>query len=278
MENFRGKTAVVTGASNGMGHAICKKAASLGMNVVMADNNAEALSNAEKIVQSAGAKTLAVPCDVTVFDEFAALRDKAIQVFGSVELLVNAASNDLKRGILEASIDEVHTIMRTNLYSVFNGLKAFLPVMRTNKDQCNILTVLSTAAIATEPTDRPFYYISQHGAMGISESVNYSLKLVYPNITMTVLCPDKNISGEAAFALEADKAFEAMKNKKLFVIDPNYDFKYLQERHDVALNKKQITMEAYGKENDVFAGIGKLKGKTAVVTGAARGIGFALCQ
>lgn len=278
MGDFKGKTAVVTGASNGIGLAICKKAASLGMHVVMADNNEEALSNAEKIVQASGAKTLAVPCDVTVFDEFAALRDKAIQTFGSVELLVNAATSDLKRGVLEASIDEVHSIMRTNLYSVFNGLKAFIPVMRQSGSQCHILTVLSTAAFATEPTDRPFYYISQHAAMGISESVNYSLKLFCPNIAMTILCPDKDISGEEAFEQEADKAFEAVKNKKLFAIDPNYDFKYLKERHDVSLNKKQFTMETYGKENDSFAGIGKLKGKTAVVTGAARGIGLALCK
>src|SRR5205085_2738393 len=87
MDDFTGKTAVVTGAASGIGLGLARRAAREGMNVVLADVEEVALVAAEAEVRGLGADTLAVRTDVTDAGEVDALADKTVERFGGAHLV-----------------------------------------------------------------------------------------------------------------------------------------------------------------------------------------------
>lgn len=92
-----GSTALITGAASGIGLAVAKLCASKGMKVFLVDNKSDALEAAKSEVSSAGASDVATAqADVSQLDSWAALKDKAVATFGSVELLVLNAGIGLR--------------------------------------------------------------------------------------------------------------------------------------------------------------------------------------
>ncbi|MFN5479360.1 MAG: SDR family oxidoreductase [Chitinophagaceae bacterium] len=96
---FQNKTAFITGASRGIGKAIALKLASAGANVVIAAKSVEenpklggTIFSAAEEVEAAGGKALAVQCDIRYEDQIAAVVNKAVEVFGGIDILVNNAS------------------------------------------------------------------------------------------------------------------------------------------------------------------------------------------
>lgn len=88
---FNGKTAIITGAASGMGLLCSRRYAEKGGNVVMADINGEALKAITDEMKAEGLSVLPVTCDVRDYDQICAVRDKAVEAFGSIDLLVNFA-------------------------------------------------------------------------------------------------------------------------------------------------------------------------------------------
>ena len=89
---FQNKTAISTGAASGMGLLFAQQWASLGGNVVMCDVNLPALEEeAGKINAAGGGKALAVSCDVRDYAQVCAARDKAVETFGSIDVMANFA-------------------------------------------------------------------------------------------------------------------------------------------------------------------------------------------
>ena len=91
MKKFKGKVAVITGASSGIGRALAQRCAKEGMKVVIADIDKKALAQAEKDLKAAGASVLAVMTDVSKPEDVEALAKKTLDTFGAVHLLCNAA-------------------------------------------------------------------------------------------------------------------------------------------------------------------------------------------
>ena len=88
---FSGKTAIITGAASGMGLLCSRRFAEQGGNVVMADINEEVLNKLTAEMKAEGLSVLPVTCDVRDYDQICNVRDKAVEVFGSIDLLVNFA-------------------------------------------------------------------------------------------------------------------------------------------------------------------------------------------
>lgn len=96
--DFTGKTAVASGAASGMGLLFCQNFADLGGNVVMADVNAEAVAACAADITAKGkGKALAVKCDVRDYEQVCHVRDEAVRVFGSIDILVNFAGGTAVR-------------------------------------------------------------------------------------------------------------------------------------------------------------------------------------
>lgn len=89
--NFAGKTAIITGAGSGMGKLASERFAACGANVVLCDVNLEAAEAAAADIRANGGKAIAVEVDVRFFDQIEAAKNKTMETFGSIDILVNFA-------------------------------------------------------------------------------------------------------------------------------------------------------------------------------------------
>lgn len=120
-----GKTAVVVGGTSGIGLALAKGLAQAGANVVPTGRRETRVQAAAQEVQDLGVKTLAMPADVTDKASLEALRDAAIDNFGSVEILVNCAGRTKRTATLDVAEDEWNCILETNLTGTLLACQVF---------------------------------------------------------------------------------------------------------------------------------------------------------
>lgn len=125
---LRGKTAVVTGAARGIGHAYCRRLAADGANVVVVDiiDAADGLDD----LPGVGEK-IAVRCDVSEPDQIAEVRSAVRARFDRCDILVNNAAVFLRAGLEELTLADWRRLHAVNLDSAFLFAKAFAPDMRS---------------------------------------------------------------------------------------------------------------------------------------------------
>lgn len=123
MQNLSGKTAVITGAAEGIGHAIASRAAAEGMNLVLADINADKLQAAVAEFEARSVPVIGHRVDVSAAAQVDALADAAFARFGNVHLLVNNAGVAISRPVWETTPEDWQWVMGVNLYGVTHGLR-----------------------------------------------------------------------------------------------------------------------------------------------------------
>lgn len=131
MDTLAGKTAIVTGASRGLGKGIALVLAEQGANVVV--NYHAAAASAEEVcaqVEALGGKALAVQADVSNAADVARLVAAAKERFGSIDMLVNNAGTTQAQDIFDTTLEDWEFIIKTNLTSCFLCSKAVMEVMR----------------------------------------------------------------------------------------------------------------------------------------------------
>lgn len=130
MTKLQGKTALVTGASSGIGEGIAMELAKEGAHVVLVARTIEKLTAVEeKIKQETKGKTLIVQADVTKRIEVIHAVEKATQTFGMVDLLVNNAGQMLTAPIRSGQVTEWEEMIDVNIKGVLYGIDAVLPAM-----------------------------------------------------------------------------------------------------------------------------------------------------
>ncbi len=126
---LQGKTVIITGASAGLGKATATTFAKEGANVVMAARRPEKLSEAAKAVESEGAKVLAVPTDVSQFEQVEQLVQRTQEMFGRVDVLINNAAIDYPAPLTDLTPSQWNEIIAVNLNGVFYTCKLVFPIM-----------------------------------------------------------------------------------------------------------------------------------------------------
>jgi NAD(P)-dependent dehydrogenase (short-subunit alcohol dehydrogenase family) len=123
--DLTGRTAVVIGATSGIGRAIALGLADAGADVVPTGRRAKLVREAAQAVEARGRRSLAITTDVSDTDSLQALAADAIAKFGKVDILVNAAGRTVRRPTLEVSDAEWEEIMDTNLTGMLRACRAF---------------------------------------------------------------------------------------------------------------------------------------------------------
>ena len=192
-----GRTAVITGGASGIGLAAAKKLAGLGMNVVIADFNADTLAAAERELRDMSAQVEAVRTDVARPDEVAALRERALARFGDVALLMNNAGIGRGGSAIE-NPDGWRRVLETNLFGVLNGVQAFAQGMIDAGKPAAIVNTGSKQGITCPPGDTA-YNVSKAGVKVLTEGLAHTLRNIPGcQVSAHLLVPGSTFTGMTA--------------------------------------------------------------------------------
>jgi len=190
MQEFKGKTAVVTGAASGIGFSLAERFAKAGMQVVLADIEEQSLDQAVSKLQQQNAKVLGVVTNAMDESSVKSLADQAISEFGQVHVLCNNAgvTNAASAGLplWELPKKDWDWVMGVNFYGVLYGVQAFVPHMLDHGEEGHIINTASGAALLP---GQGIYGISKHGILCLTESLYLDLKARDSAISASVLCP-----------------------------------------------------------------------------------------
>ena len=193
MKNFKGRTAVITGAASGFGLETARLAAREGMNVVMADVQADALQAAAAEVAGLGTQVLAQPVDVSQAEQVERLGAATLARFGAPHLVFNNAGVGGGGLIWENSLQDWQWVLGVNLMGVVHGVRTFTPMMldAARHDPAYEGHVVNTASMAglVNPPNMGVYNVSKHAVVSLSETLYQDLRLVTDQVGASVLCP-----------------------------------------------------------------------------------------
>lgn len=146
-ETLKGKVAIVTGASSGIGEATARALADRGAAVVLAARNEEKLRFLEREIVAAGGQALAVRTNITEEASVEAMVERTVEEFGSVDILVNNAGLGLSGRVAELRPGDLSYLFEVNLLGPLRCLQAVLPQMPRGGRIINVSSVVGKRAI-----------------------------------------------------------------------------------------------------------------------------------
>ncbi|MGE6631369.1 3-oxoacyl-[acyl-carrier-protein] reductase [Bacillus sp. NPDC077027] len=180
------KTAIVTGASRGIGRAIAMDLAKNGANVVVNYSGNEAKAN-EVVdeIKALGQKAFALKADVSNAEEVQALMKETVHTFGSIDILVNNAGITRDNLLMRMKENEWDDVININLKGVFNCTKAVTRQMMKQKNG-RIINVASVVGICGNP-GQANYVAAKAGVIGLTKTT--AKELASRNITVNAVAP-----------------------------------------------------------------------------------------
>jgi NAD(P)-dependent dehydrogenase (short-subunit alcohol dehydrogenase family) len=193
INNFKGRTAVLTGAGSGFGLECARIGARLGMQLVLADVQQDALDKAADEMRALGAAVLARRLDVADANAVQALAEDVRQQWGAPHFVFNNAGVAAGGLVWENTLADWQWVMGVNLWGVIHGVRAFTPMMleaaqRDPGYQGHIVNTASMAGLLTPP-NMGVYNVTKHAVVALTETLYQDLRLVTDQIGASVLCP-----------------------------------------------------------------------------------------
>lgn len=185
---FDGKVAVITGAASGFGRAFAQKAAALGMKLVLADVDGDALAASVTALRDAGAEAVGVATDVSQSAQVEALAQTALDTFGKVHLLFNNAGVGTGGFLWENTENDWTWVLGVNVMGVAHGVRAFAPIMLRQKEPAHIVNTASVAGLLAPPA-MGVYNVSKHAVVALTETLYHDLNIVGGEVGCSLLCP-----------------------------------------------------------------------------------------
>ncbi|MGO5073766.1 3-oxoacyl-[acyl-carrier-protein] reductase [Clostridium sporogenes] len=170
MKCLEGKTAIVTGASRGIGRAIAKKLASMGANLVLNyRSSAKEIDTLLEEIKEFGVETLVIQGDVSSFEDSKKIADEAKNKFGTIDILINNAGITKDSLILRMAEEDFDKVISVNLKGVYNCSKHIAPIMLKQRSGkiINISSVVGVAGNAGQCN----YAAAKAGVIGITKSL-----------------------------------------------------------------------------------------------------------
>ena len=226
MFNLKGRVAVISGASSGLGKQMAKAFANQGADLVILARRIERLEELKNELSSTGVKIIPIKCDVTSTEDINNAVELTEKEFGKVDILVNCAGSSKDKGVLDMQDDEWNFTINTDLTSVFKMTRAFANLMKKNNYGriINIASMYGLVGNTEIPTIA--YHSSKGGVVNFTRAA--AAELAPYNITVNAICP-------GYFYTELTTE----------VLDSDY-FKEFANNH--------VPMKRYGKEGELNAG------------------------
>jgi NAD(P)-dependent dehydrogenase (short-subunit alcohol dehydrogenase family) len=191
--DFKGKTAVLTGAGSGFGLECARLGAKLGMNLVLVDVQQDALDKASEEMKAAGAQVLSFKLDVSNAGQMEAMGKAVFERFGAPHFVFNNAGVGAGGLIWENTLKDWEWVMGVNVMGVVHGVRIFTPMMleAAAKDPSWQGHIVNTASMAglLNPPNMGVYNVSKHAVVALSETLYQDLALVTDQVGASVLCP-----------------------------------------------------------------------------------------
>ncbi|MDR0420311.1 MAG: SDR family oxidoreductase [Prevotellaceae bacterium] len=189
MVNLKGKTAVVTGASSGLGADAARAYAQAGANVAILARRREKLDDLAKELSSLGIDVFAASCDVTVEEQVKSAIEQTVSKFGNIDILLNNAGVAVRGGVHQLSSEDWDKSFNTNVKGIFLMSKYVVPHMM-KQNYGKIVNVSSINAHVADKQDafiRHSYNSSKAAVIGLTLGMACSYGKY--NITVNTVCP-----------------------------------------------------------------------------------------
>ena len=187
MFNLKGRVAVISGASSGLGVQMAKGFAEQGANLVILARRVERLIELQKQLEEKGIKVLPIKCDVTSTEDINHAASVAEETFGHVDILVNCAGSSKDKGVLEMNDEEWDFTIATDETSVFKMTRAFGNIMKKN-NYGRVINIASMYGMVGNTEIPTIAYHSSKGAV-VNFTRAAAAELAPHGITVNCICP-----------------------------------------------------------------------------------------
>ena len=182
---LRGKVAIVTGASRGIGKAVARSLLSEGCAVAVCARNAERLNAAVADLSKIGPRVIGVPTDVTSEAAVGKFVSTAVEAFGRIDILVNNAGTHLRGTVETTTAAILDQQLRDKVFGFFAMIQAVLPIMKRQRDG-RIINIVGQAGRHPHP-DRFPSGVTNAAVMAMTKSVADAV--ARDNIRVNAVCP-----------------------------------------------------------------------------------------
>ena len=226
MFNLKGRVAVISGASSGLGKQMARAFAKQGANLVILARRVQKLEELKVELEKDGVKVLPIECDVTSTEQIDNAAKRTKEEFGKVDILVNCAGSSKDKGVLEMVDEEWDFTISTDLTSVFKMTRAFANIMKENNYGriINIASMYGLVGNTEIPTIA--YHSSKGGVVNFTRAA--AAELAKYNITVNTICPGYFYTELTTAVLDTEKFQE--------------------------FAREHVPMKRYGKEGELNAG------------------------
>jgi NAD(P)-dependent dehydrogenase (short-subunit alcohol dehydrogenase family) len=180
-----GKVAVITGASKGLGKAMALALGAAGANIALVARDVDQLNGVKQELEDLGGQAQVFPADLLEEEQIRTLEKKVLEAFGGVHILINNAGINLRKPLVEFTLEEWHRVLDTNLTSVFLLCRSFVPHMK-GMGYGRVINMASSMSRVSLP-GRSAYSASKTALLGLTRAL--ALELADEGITVNAISP-----------------------------------------------------------------------------------------